>query len=316
MADGDRLAGLRAHGKFIDPDRTREGKARAAAAFLRLDTLWVNTGTLCNIECRNCYIESSPTNDRLAYFTLGDFTPFLTEAAAHGAKEIGFTGGEPFMNPDIIAMIEATLRTGLKALVLTNAMRPAMRPAMRAGVRRLAAGYGTQLQLRVSLDHYSARLHDEERGAGAFDAAIEGLKNFSGDGVGLSVAGRAKFGEDEAAARAAYAMLFKKHALAIDASSPAELVLFPEMDEEVETPEITTDCWSILGKSPADLMCANSRMAIKRKGEKPSLVACTLIVDDAAFDMGRTIAEAMRPVPLKHPHCSRFCVLGGARCSQ
>lgn len=316
MAEGDGLAGLRARGKFIDAKLTRDGKERASAPFLRLETLWVNTGTLCNIECRNCYIESSPTNDRLAYFSFEDFALLLAEARAFGAKEIGFTGGEPFMNPDIIRMIEAALAEGMKALVLTNAMRPAMRPAMRDGVKRLAAQYGERLQLRVSLDHHTAALHDEERGDGSFDITMTGLRNFSGDGVTLSIAGRAKFDEDETKARAAYAALFQHHSLGIDASSPAQLVLFPEMNESEDTPEITTECWSILHKSPADLMCANSRMAIKRKGEKPSVVACTLIVDDRAFDLGGTIEESMRSVQLNHPHCSRFCVLGGARCSQ
>ena len=28
-----------------------------------------------------------------------------------------------------------------------------------------------------------------------------------------------------------------------------------------------------------------------------------------------TLAEAAAPVPLNHPHCARFCVLGGAACS-
>src|SRR5690606_2953952 len=126
-----------------------------------------------------------------------------------------------------------------------------------------------------------------------------------------SVAGRAKFEENEAAARAAYSALFDRRGLAIDAHSPASLTLFPEMDERADTPEITTECWPILNKSPDDLMCADARMVIKRKGEAPSVVACTLIVDDRGFELGATLSEAMRPVSLNHPHCSRFCVLGG-----
>ncbi len=315
MADGTGLAHLRADGKFIDSEFTRDGEKRASAPFLRLDTLWANTGTLCNIECRNCYIDSSPTNDRLAYLTFDDFAPYLEEARALGAREIGFTGGEPFMNPDIIRMMEAALERGLTVLVLTNAMRPSMRPAMRGGVKRLAGRYGSRLRIRVSLDHHTPEQHDAERGAGSFETTLSGLKAFSDDGVSLSVAGRAKFDENEAAARAAYSALFDRRGLAIDAHSPASLTLFPEMDERADTPEITTECWSILNKSPDDLMCADARMVIKRKGEAPSVVACTLIVDDRGFELGATLSEAMRPVSLNHPHCSRFCVLGGARCS-
>ena len=50
--------------KFQDPDITADGEERARVALTRLETLWFNTGTLCNLECANCYIESSPRNDR------------------------------------------------------------------------------------------------------------------------------------------------------------------------------------------------------------------------------------------------------------
>ena len=103
------------------------------------------------------------------------------------------------------------------------------------------------------------------------------------------------------------------------------LVLLPEMDESLDVPEITTACWDILGKSPADIMCATSRMVVKRKGhKKPTVVPCTIIPYDEAFDMGSSLAEAARAdcgmfrqgaVKLGHPHCAKFCVLGGGSCS-
>ena len=315
MADGSGLARLRASGKFVDADFAKDGTARAVVPFARLETLWVNTGTLCNIECRHCYIESSPTNDRLAYLTADEFTPYLAEAYAMGAGEIGFTGGEPFMNPGLLAMAEAALDAGLSVLILTNAMRPAMRPAARSGVARLVKTYGGRLRLRVSLDHHTGEKHDEERGPGSFDIALAGLKSFADDRAHVSVAGRSVWGESLAEARAGYAALFAAHDLPIDASNPEGLVLFPEMDDGADTPEITTQCWSILKKHPRDVMCATSRMVIKKKGSAPSVVACTLIVDDPQFELGRTLGEAARSVKLNHPHCSRFCVLGGASCS-
>jgi hypothetical protein len=88
------------------------------------------------------------------------------------------------------------------------------------------------------------------------------------------------------------------------------------MDASVEVPEITTACWDILGKSPDALMCASSRMVVKRKGaKKPSVLACTLLPYDPAFELGETLAAAEGPVALNHPHCAKFCVLGGASCS-
>ena len=103
---------------------------------------------------------------------------------------------------------------------------------------------------------------------------------------------------------------------AIDAFDPAALVLFPEMDAGADVPEITEACWDILEKSPKDVMCANSRMVVKRKGsERPAVLACTLIPYDERFELGATLADAAGLVPLNHPNCARFCVLGGASCS-
>jgi hypothetical protein len=81
-------------------------------------------------------------------------------------------------------------------------------------------------------------------------------------------------------------------------------------------PEITTECWDILGKRPDTVMCATSRMVIRRRGAPhPVVVSCTLLPYDARFELGRTLADAARPVALNHPHCATFCVLGGASCS-
>ncbi|MEZ5769795.1 MAG: hypothetical protein R3D80_20690 [Paracoccaceae bacterium] len=120
---------------------------------------------------------------------------------------------------------------------------------------------------------------------------------------------------DEAEARAGYAAFFAARGLEIDARDPGMTVIFPEMDLAVEVPEITTACWGLLGKSPDDVMCASSRMVVKRRGYPASVLACTLIAYDEAFEMGATLAEADRPVALNHPHCAKFCVLGGAACS-
>ena len=156
MADTAGLAPLK---KFADPDVTAKGERRARVALAGLRTLWINTGSLCNITCRNCYIESSPDNDRLAYITRAEAAAYLDEIE-HGqwpVREIGFTGGEPFMNPDIIAMLGDALERGFQVLLLTNAMQPMLRPHIRQGLTRLNQTHGGRLVLRVSLDHYTQR---------------------------------------------------------------------------------------------------------------------------------------------------------------
>ena len=98
-------------GKFQDPARTADGQTRASVPLSRPETLWFNTGTLCNITCANCYIESSPTNDRLVYITADEVIDYLDQITERGwpIREIGFTGGEPFMNPEIIGILRASL---------------------------------------------------------------------------------------------------------------------------------------------------------------------------------------------------------------
>ena len=304
--------------KFRDPYVTAKGETRAQVALTALETLWINTGTLCNITCANCYIESSPRNDALAYISAAEVTAFLNEAEASELplREVGFTGGEPFMNPDFLAMLEDSLRRGFRALVLTNAMKPMMNQA--AGLLALQEKYGAGLTLRVSLDHSDPAIHDAERGAGSFDRTLEGLRFLVSHGFRLHIAGRAVFGGgDEAKLRADFAALFAAHGIAVDATDPVALMLFPEMDATADVPEITTACWGILGKSPESLMCASGRMVVKRKGAaRPAVLACTLLAYDPQFELGATLAEASRLVALNHPHCAQFCVLGGAACSR
>ncbi|MBC8157745.1 MAG: radical SAM protein, partial [Alphaproteobacteria bacterium] len=101
--------------KFRDPDVTANGEERAVVALTRLGTLWFNTGSLCNITCRNCYMDSSPKNDALAYITEDDVRPYLDEIYRTGApvEEIAFTGGEPFMNAPRPAILGEGLERGV-----------------------------------------------------------------------------------------------------------------------------------------------------------------------------------------------------------
>ncbi len=304
--------------KFQDPLRTAKGEERAFVAFDGFQTLWFNTGTLCNITCINCYIESSPTNDRLVYLTPQEVVPFLDELAElqPGSIEIGFTGGEPFLNPDILEILTNALQRGHPVLVLTNAMRPMMRPRVQEGIKGLIASFGDQLTFRVSLDHWSASFHDQERGEGGFDETCLGLDWLAAQGAKLAIAGRTLWGESQEASEAGFRALVAERNWPIDVEKPLSLVLFPEMDARVDVPEITPACWGILGVDPKGLMCASSRMIVKRKGaDAPVVLPCTLLPYEPEFEMGETLAGSLGPVRLNHPHCAKFCVLGGGSCS-
>jgi uncharacterized Fe-S cluster-containing radical SAM superfamily protein len=303
--------------KFRDPLVTAKGEPRARVALRKLDTLWINTGTLCNLTCNNCYIESSPTNDRLAYISAAEVAEYLDEIARNAlpTRVIGFTGGEPFMNPELIDMLDDALERGFSVLILTNAMKPMAKK--KAALLALRERFGDRLALRVSVDHYGPRVLEAERGKHSWKPRIEGLEWLAENGFRIDVATRRLSGESEAAMRAGFAALFAAHDIPIDASDPVRLMIFPEMDARIDVPEITEACWSILHKSPDDVMCASSRMVIKRKGAAaPAVLACTLLPDDPQFELGRTLNDASGSVPLNHPHCAKFCVLGGAACSR
>jgi uncharacterized Fe-S cluster-containing radical SAM superfamily protein len=302
--------------KFSDPDVTARGEPRAFVALTRLKTVWFNTGSLCNLTCANCYIESSPTNDRLAYLTVAEVADYLDEIGTEGltVEEIGFTGGEPFMNRDLPAMLEMCLARGFGVLVLTNAMKPMTH--RRDQLLALRERHGDALTLRVSLDHYRRKGHEDLRGANTWQPTVDGLRWLATHGFRVGVAGRKAWSESEDRLRRGYAALFTEIGVRIDAFDPQSLVLFPEMDPSLEVPEISVHCWQILGVAPEAMMCASSRMIIKRRGmAQPVVVPCTLLPYDPRFELGTRLSEAHRSVRLNHPFCAQFCVLGGASCS-
>ncbi len=303
--------------KFQDPFVTAKGEQRAQVALVGLETLWFNSGTLCNLTCGHCYIESSPKNDRLAYLSAAEAAEYLDEIESTDLPTtlIGFTGGEPFMNPELPAMLEDALGRGFHALVLTNAMKPMAKcePAL----LRLNERFGERLTIRVSIDHYGRRVHEAERGRRSWQPTIDGLRWLARNGFSLHVASRRLSGESEDEIRGGFARLFAGLDIAIDADDPVALIVFPEMDAAADVPEITEACWGILGKSPQSVMCASARMVVKRKGaERPAVLACTLLPYDERFELGPTLAAASGAVPLNHPHCAKFCVLGGGACSR
>ena len=214
-------------------------------------------------------------------------------------------------------MSERALKEDYRVLILTNAMQPMQRSGVKKGLIQLHKMYGDNLKLRVSIDHYKMEKHDEVRGRGSFSKTIEGMKWLMEQGIKTSVAGRNIWNIEEDVSRKGYEKLFSDYNIKIDAFDKSETILFPEMNEQnIEVPEITTKCWSILGKDPSSIMCSNSRMVIHRKDEKkPKVVACTLLPYEKEFELGDNLKASENRVYLNHPHCAKFCVLGGASCS-
>ncbi len=140
-----------------------------------LDTLWFQVaGTVCNLACSHCLVTASPSNHTHAMMTLEQIRPFLEQGVRLGVKEYYFTGGEPFLNDEMEAILAETLVRG-PATVLTNGLL--LRPDRCERLSRLAQDSEYSLDLRVSLDGYDAESNDPIRGAGTFGRVLKGVAN-------------------------------------------------------------------------------------------------------------------------------------------
>ena len=94
--------------------------ASARVELRALDDLWFQiSGTRCNLTCRHCFISCGPTNHTFELLSREAVLLALEESRELGVKEYYFTGGEPFIHPDMVEILDRTLELG-PASVLTN----------------------------------------------------------------------------------------------------------------------------------------------------------------------------------------------------
>ncbi len=299
---------------FLNKNFTKEGKPRAFVKLKKLDTLWFNTGTLCNLKCKGCYIESSPTNNSLKYIKFKSVKSYINEIIKNkmDTKTIGFTGGEPFMNPDIIEMLNLSLISGFQVLVLSNGLRP-----IELKFKKLKELPNIKnLTIRLSIDHYQKTFHEKVRGINTWNKLIENIKWLYKNNFKLTFASRLEKDETEQEKRLGFAKLFNDLNLSIEVYNKEVLVLFPPMDQALPATEITQECWSVLKKDPDSIMCSSSRMVVHKKEDLfAKVLACTLITKEKDFELGVELRNSKKIVYLNHPFCSQFCVLGNSSCS-
>lgn len=275
-----------------------------------LDTLWFQVaGTLCNIECAHCFISSSPTNRSHAMLSLAEVEARLVEARALGVREYYFTGGEPFLNREMIPILAVTLKQG-PATVLTNGML--LTPRICEQLRELVDASEYSLDLRVSLDGFDRDTHDAIRGAGAWDRAMSGLRNLANVAINpvitvtetapgiRSDSGRERFLE------LIRSWGFSKPRLKV-------LPLFRLGAEQKRTggyaewERLTVDTFD---EAEADrLQCSSGRM-VTSKG----VYVCPILIDMPEARMGSTLAETLRPFPLRFGAC-HTCWVEGVTCT-
>lgn len=277
--------------------------------FIALDTLWFQVaGTVCNIACTHCFISCSPRNHSHEMMRLADVEGRLAEARALGVREYYFTGGEPFMNRDMIPILRVTLKQG-PATVLTNGML--LRPEICASLRELIDSSEYSLDIRVSLDGFDRESHDAIRGKGVWDRVMTGLRNLVAEGIEpvITVTTAAE-GVETAEGRTRFLELirsfgFRKPRLKV-------LSMFRIGAEEQRTRAY--DDWERLTAgmlSPADaekLQCSSCRM-VTSKG----VYVCPILIEEPAARMGETLAETQRPFGLDYGAC-HTCWVDGVTC--
>jgi molybdenum cofactor biosynthesis enzyme MoaA len=275
---------------------------------LALDTLWFQVaGTICNITCTHCFISCSPSNHAHEMLSLSDVEVRLAEARALGVREYYFTGGEPFLNRDMIPILAATLRQG-PATVLTNGML--LREEICGRLRELGDASEYSLDIRVSLDGFDAAAHDAIRGAGVWDRVMIGLRNLAEAGINPSITvTEAAEGIETSSGRARFLELIRS--FGFDKPRLKVLPLF-RIGAEAARTRAYADWERIAELSGADasvLQCSTCRM-VTSKG----VYVCPILIDADDARMGQSIEETLRPFPLAHGAC-HTCWVTGMSCT-
>ena len=275
-----------------------------------LDTLWFQVaGTLCNIECTHCFISSSPQNRSHGMLSLADVERRLAEARELGVREYYFTGGEPFMNRDMLAILEVTLRQG-PATVLTNGML--LRPETCARLRELFDASEYSLDIRVSLDGFDPQSHDAIRGLGVWDKVMDGLRNLAAAGLNpVITVTTAAVGIESGDGRGRFLDLIRGFGFARPRLKV--LPLFRIGAEEQRTRAYAD--WERISSEmlqdgdAAKLQCSSCRM-VTSKG----VYVCPILIEQPAARMGESIGETLRPFPLAYGAC-HTCWVDGVTCT-
>lgn len=293
---------------LLAPDGTARGYIESQA----LAELWFHTGTNCNLSCPFCLEGSKPGDNRIEFLTLEDVKPFITEALELGVTKLSFTGGEPFVNPWFVRILDYAL-DHRPCFVLTNGTEPLLN---RMGQVIKLKEKLNPLAFRISLDHPDPVKHDESRGKGNFRKALRTLGLLHAEGFCVSIARLMEPNEDGEAIDRSYTPLLREAGLPPDLA----IVKFPDFlppGSIANVPNVTEKCMTTYttAEQRAQYMCSFSRMIVKKNG-RCGVYACTLVDDDADFDLGDTLRESLDVrVRLKHHRCYS-CFACGSTCSE
>ncbi len=275
-----------------------------------LDELWFQVaGTLCNLECTHCFISCSPHNDSFGFLSLAEVERRLVESVAFGVKEYYFTGGEPFLNKQLVAMLCRTLEYG-PATVLTNAT--VLRPQWLEELRDAEQHSLYSLEFRVSIDGPSAEINDPIRGPRTFERAMQGVELLvAHDFLPIITMTRTWDEAEDPILLGSFREVLQEQGY-----FRPRLKILPRLQIGAEakrtrgyqqhdriTPEMMHDY------DTSQLICAHSRVITDR-----GVCVCPILLDSPDALLGETLAESQQEFPLAHGACFT-CYQYGAICT-
>jgi AdoMet-dependent heme synthase len=277
--------------------------------FVKLDTLWLQVGgTLCNLQCKHCFISCSPQNHTHEMMNLKDVQQRLNESRDLGVKYYYITGGEVFMNPEIFEILTTILEYG-PLDVLTNGTLITSKKAAR--LREIQNSSSHKLQFRVSMESFEKKLNDQTRGQNSFSKASEGIRNLSSFGFS-SILTVTRYWDE--AKDTEMEKSFQQFLSSLNVPYPKVKILPGFLLGQLATntrsysnnEHVTEKCFE--NYDITNLQCSSSRMATKT-----GVYVCPILVDNNNARMGDTIEETLRPFPLAHSACYT-CRITGMTC--
>lgn len=291
------------------PGATEVGGDGPGLAFAGLDTLWLQvTGTVCNIACRHCFITCGPKNDSHPIMETAEVLAILDQARACGVRDYYFTGGEPFLHPDILLLIRRTLALG-PLTILTNGML--LDPPIARELADIFRASVMSLDLRVSLDGITAAENDPIRGKGTFEAIMAGAANLLAEGINpvftVTTVHAAYEGND--------GRLRFIDALAARGFTRPRVKFIPpfhlgrEARRSKGYPEGAVLGRGDLFEGEEDLLLCGSSRTVTARGVYP----CPILIEEDGCRLGDRLEDGLHPIRLGHPACVT-CHVEGFTC--
>jgi AdoMet-dependent heme synthase len=276
--------------------------------FRWMETLWVQvTGTLCNIACRHCFISCGPKATQIPMMSVEEVRRALHQGQEAGMRHVYFTGGEPFLHPDIRTLVDLALDVAALTIVTNGILLDRALVGWLAG--RFSASPNS-LDIRVSLDGMTAAQNDAVRGRGTFVSIVEALRLLGGAGLcPVVTVVEHETGLEGAAARSDFLDFVRS--LGIRQPRVKFLPLL-RIGREVRRSHPYADALgdeALLPAVEASLLCATSRCATAT-----GVYTCPILVEDQRARLGASVAESLRPIRLGWSAC-QTCVLDGLRCN-